>query len=349
MWMRNPSPGAMCRRLATNAIRAGGVAAFLVAAGAPATAQVAAAPPPDSRATLNLSIENDIFGGSDRYYTSGLQLAWRSASTDVTSGLGWLYGGIDSLLGPGSWRIGLAVGHQIYTPQDTDRRDPDPRDRPYAGHLYVSGSLLRVTEASLTAVELQLGVVGPSALGEEVQNNFHTLIGTSTSEGWDTQLRDESVVNLIGQRHWRMPGPRLLGLETEALPTASFSLGNANTHLAGGVTLRIGRDLAADFGAPRIRPGLTGSSFFQPRSSFGWYLFAGPDGRAVVRDIFLDGNTLQDSRSVDSRPLVFDARAGIAIHFGEARLSYTHVWRSEEFYGQANTQQFGSLNLSVRF
>ena len=32
------------------------------------------------------------------------------------------------------------------------------------------------------------------------------------------------------------------------------------------------------------------------------------------------------------------------------RISYTQVWRTEEFYGQrGGMQQFGSVNMSVRF
>jgi hypothetical protein len=95
---------------------------------------------------------------------------------------------------------------------------------------------------------------------------------------------------------------------------------------------------------------VAGSDFVQPATDrWGWYLFAGVDGRIVGRDIFLDGNTFQDSRSVDKKRLVGDASLGAALLFPWGRLSYVHTFRSEEFDGQDSFAEFGSVNLSVRF
>jgi lipid A 3-O-deacylase len=68
-----------------------------------------------------------------------------------------------------------------------------------------------------------------------------------------------------------------------------------------------------------------------------------------ARNIFLDGNTFEDSRSVDKKILVGDLEAGIAITFGDVRLAYTHVYRTEEFHGQEDADLFGTLNLTIRF
>ncbi|HEY8613039.1 MAG TPA: lipid A deacylase LpxR family protein, partial [Roseomonas sp.] len=141
-------------------------------AAAPATAQE----PPDWRGTLSLTVENDLFGGSDRYYTNGLLLTWRSPSEDLPWALSLLDRAIDRAIEPGQLRWGLSFGQNMYTPQDTSRRSPDPRDRPYAGYLYGAASLTRSTERTQTLAEVQLGVVGPSALGEFVQNNYHDLL-----------------------------------------------------------------------------------------------------------------------------------------------------------------------------
>ncbi len=324
----------------------------------PGAASAPAPPAPDRRGVLSLAIENDVLGGFDRYYTNGLLLAWRSPSAELPGPLAWADERLDWLLGPGSIRWGLALGQSIFTPADTRRRDPDPRDRPYAGYLYGAASILRATSHSLSLFELQLGMVGPSALGEQVQNNFHRLINTDRSNGWDHQLKDEPVFAAIATRAWRVPlarpGAGVAGLELELLPSATLSLGTVQTSLAGGALLRLGQGLEADFGPPRIRPALAGSVFFEPTErpagEFGWYVFAGAEGRAVAHDIFLDGNTWRDSRSVDRRPLVADLQAGVALRWGAARLTYTQVWRTEEFYGQrGGFQVFGSLSLSIRF
>jgi len=316
---------------------------------APAFAQ---APSPDPRGSLTFSYENDTLGGSDRYYTSGLQLAWRSPSAELPSILTGLDQRLDFLLGPGTLRWGLGLGHQIYTPRDTLTRTPDPRDRPYAGYLFGALVLQRQEANALSTFEVQAGVIGPSALGEFVQNNVHDLIRDDSANGWDRQLKDEPALNVVFERIARSVPVALGSWEADLLLSGAASLGNVATYAGAGLALRVGQGLEADFGAPRIRPALVGSQFFQPPagSDFGWYAFAGLNGRAVARDIFLDGNTFRDGPSVDRRPLVGDLSAGLVVHWRGVRLAYSQVFRTEEFYGQrGGAQSFGSVGVTFRF
>ncbi len=320
------------------------------AASAPATVRVSV-PPPDPSGTLTCTAENDLFGGStDRYYSNGVLLSWRSPSADLPAPFAWIDDRLNWLLGPGTLRWGLSLGQNLYTPEDKYRNLPDPRDRPYAGHLYAAFSLSRSTGATQTLFELQAGVVGPSALGEEVQNNYHRLIRVRRLDGWDSQLKDEPTLNAVVERRWRVPLGTLAGFDTEVMPSAVLAAGNVSIYAGGGALLRLGQGLDADWGPTRIRPALAGSSFFQPRQDFGWYVFAGLDARAVGRDLFLDGNTfLNNGPSVHRRPLVGEAQAGAAVFWHGTRLTYTQVIRSEEFYGQRSTQTFGSISASFRF
>ena len=307
--------------------------------------------PPDPLGTLTFTAENDLFGGgTDRYYSNGVLLSYRSPSADLPAPIAWIDRQLDAGFGPGSTRWGISLGQNLYTPQDKYINPPDPRDRPYAAHLYAALSLDRSTAGTQTIAELQLGVVGPSALGEEVQNNYHRLIRVRRLDGWDSQLRDEPTANLLLERRWRVSTGALAGLETELIPSVVGTAGNAAIYAGLGGTARIGRGLDADWGPPRIRPAVAGSAFFQPTQPFGYYAFAGIDGRYVVRDIFLDGNTFRSNTlSVSKRPFVGEARLGAAVFWRSTRIAYTQVVRSEEFYGQKGTQTFGSLSASFRF
>ncbi|HWL81861.1 MAG TPA: lipid A deacylase LpxR family protein [Roseomonas sp.] len=307
------------------------------------------APPPDPAGTLTFSLDNDMFGGSDRYYTNGFQFAWRSPSADLPGPLAWLNERLDWMMGPGALRWGLAFGQNLYTPQDTQTTRPDPTDRPYAAYLYGAFSLTRVTERTSNLFELQLGVVGPSALGEFVQNNYHDLINVHQTNGWDYQLKDEPAIEAIYERKWRLPLADVGPVQMDTIPALTVGLGNVQTYAGIGGLVRVGQGLDADFGPPRIRPALAGSAWFQPRRDFGWYVFGGTAGRVVAHDITLDGNTWRDSRSVDRRPLIGELQAGFAVLWHDMRLAYTQVWRSEEFYGQRGTQSFGSISISFRF
>jgi len=309
------------------------------------------APRPDPSGSLTLQYENDTLAGTDRYYTSGVQIAYRSPSTNLPGLLRFMDDQLDRLLPPGEVRWGFGLGHAIYTPRDTLSRIPDPTDRPYAGHLYGALVLQRDEGSALSTLELQAGVVGPSALGEFLQNNVHDLIRDFSANGWRSQLKDEPALNIVFERTARTPALTFGGIEMDLLPSATLALGTVSTYAGAGVALRIGNGLDADYGAPRIRPALVGSSFFQPRQDFGWYGFIGGQGRAVLHDVFLDGNTWTDNGpSVSKRSLVGDLSAGFVVHWRGFRLAYSQVMRSEEFYGQrGGAQSFGSLGLTARF
>jgi hypothetical protein len=326
---------------------------------APAAQAEQRVPVLDDKATWSFTLENDLFAGTDKGYTNGFLFSWRSSSYNPPGWLAWI-GSHSRFLLPrdGALRWGLSFGQNIYTPSETGLRTPDPTDRPYAGWLYGSFVIAAYADRSprLTeygAFEIQLGVVGPSALGEQVQNNVHDFINVDRAFGWDRQLKDEPGVNVILTRKWRMnqpiDGENPWGLAVGVVPSVTVSLGNVQTYASAGLLMRVGSNLYADFGPSRIRPAPAGSGFFQPDGKWGWYLFAGFEGRGVAHDIFLDGNTWRDGPSVDKRPFVGEGVFGAALVMPWARLTYSHSFRSREFWGQDETPEFGSVTLSVRF
>lgn len=314
------------------------------------------------RAFLAFQAENDLFANAantDRHYTNGLQISWLSAPRKLPRWLDFFARlselGTGARAGPPSHRFGAALGHSIFTPDDTQATAPIPDDRPYAAWLHLALTAQTVRQpASGGALQdkwtLDLGVVGPAAFGEQVQNNWHRLIGADKARGWDNQIRNEPGINLTFERAWRAPALEptpLLGLQADAIPYGVVALGNVQTFAGAGAIVRLGPDLAADFGPTRIYPGTGGSEWFSPADGFSWYVFAGGEARLVGRDIFLDGNTFRDSPSIDKKPLVADLKLGAVFTIHDVRLSATHVFRTKEFDGQPKPDQFGSLTLSL--
>ena len=76
---------------------------------------------------------------------------------------------------------------------------------------------------------------------------------------------------------------------------------------------------------------------------FRWYAYLGGEARAVAHNIFLDGNTSGGGPSVDRRPFVGEAQAGIAAQWGNLRGRLGQVLRTREFEEQSGSQHFGSL------
>jgi len=325
---------------------------------------------------LTIQTENDWFAGpfnKDRHYSTGLRANWMSPTLydapqwlrDFTDLPEMLLGFLDPRhAGQVRRRYGISVGQSLYTPEDKQATALVKDDRPYAAWLYLGLSLQTIRydgskgEKEQDAIrqdtwQLDVGVVGPAALGKQVQNNFHELINAPKSQGWDNQLHNEPGINLTFERKWRIGRARLfdepLKLRSDVIPMVGLSLGNVNTYAAAGAVVRIGQDLGNDFGPPRIRPSLPGSETFDLEDPFGWYLFAGVEGSAVARNIALDGNTFRDSHSVDKNIFVADFMAGAAIFLGRTRLAYTHVVRTKEYKGQKGWDQYGALTFSVGF
>jgi hypothetical protein len=302
---------------------------------------------PDPASILTLDVENDAVAGTDRDYTSGIRVNYVSPTGDLPD---WASRVGRVLWGNGQQRISIGLNQSLFTPFDTQIKPPLPQQRPYAGELTGDFALIQDTHDYRSVLELDLGMVGPAALGEEVQNGFHHLIGDTPNLGWGDQIHNEPIFDVVSERTYRVSTGSVAGVDTDILPELTVGLGNERTYAQAGAQVRIGQGLTSDFGASRIRPGLTGMDAYTPSRSFVWYVFAGLDGQAVAHDITLDGNTFENSAHVTRTPFVAEGQAGLSVIAYGVKLSYTEVLQTHEYRDQAaGLFQFGVVTLSTRF
>ncbi|MEK6775421.1 MAG: lipid A deacylase LpxR family protein [bacterium] len=314
--------------------------------------------------TFNLYFENDLFSESDQDYTNGVKLSW--VSPDLQSYVddprlpGWVRRANKRLTffhknADGLQRnLVISLGQSIYTPKDLNRTDVIKDDRPYAGWLYMGFGFHSKTEDQLDSVELNVGVVGPASFAHEAQDFVHELRGFEKFKGWDNQLSNEPGIAAVYEHKdkFMSMGSRG-GFGADAITHFGGSLGNVATYLNLGFETRLGWNIPGDFGTSAIRPAGDNSapgSRWDPRlsgkSAWGLHAFVSVDGRAVLHDIFLDGNTYKDSHSVDREPLVADAAAGVSLIYRRVKLSYAQIFRTREFRGQKHGHSYGSLSMS---
>ncbi len=303
-----------------------------------------------NRDLLSVIIENDAVYDTDRHYTSGVAVQWLSAPGAVPALVqdwpGWLPFPDGAVL-----RHSYGMGQNMYTPRNTAVRYPPADERPYAGWLYGSFGLLAESDAQLDQFELAVGMVGPASGARQAQTLIHQIIDANEAKGWDTQLGNELGIILSYQRSWhrqRVPAA-FAGLDMELIPHAGGAIGNIHTYANAGATVRLGSHLPRDYGPPHIQPSLPGSGFFLPHDGFGWYVFAGLEGRLVARNLFLDGNSFKNSRKVEKEPWVGDLQFGVVLTWPGLRLAYTHVLRSQEFKEQDEDDNYGSFSVSMPF
>jgi hypothetical protein len=317
--------------------------------------------------------ENDLMAGTDQHYTNGVQVSAVSPDLEWFEDLplfreGTLLGRSASAIArllpftadaTRQRNVSLTIGQQMFTPEDIQRTDLIVDDRPYAGWLYGGIAFHIKTYRELDTFQLQAGFTGPWSLAEEAQNLVHEIRGIRKARGWDNQIDTEFAFALIYDRKYRLI-PRInFGSRwgADLMVHAGGALGTAFSHAAAGFEARFGWNVPTDFGTALIRPaGETAmpTDTADPRydstgSGFSFHISAAAAGRAVLNDIFLDGNTFEDSHNVDKHTFVGDFVLGANLIYGRWKVSYAHVLRTKEFVGQDDGQQFGSISLSYTF
>jgi hypothetical protein len=296
-----------------------------------------------NRGAFSFQLENDVFAGTDRYYTHGVKLTWispdrMSLQSDTLS----------------RRAISVSFGQNIYTPYEIEREDLIEDDRPYAGISYFTMALHRKRDQTMDTFELLLGIVGPTSLAAEVQRFVHSLYRGTRPRGWHHQLKDEIVFNFCFDKKWRIfrsGEEKKIGYDL--IGHVGGSLGTLMTAAATGWQFRFGSNLPRDFGTFLLRPGGESGALFNEqanhradakRSGVHGYIYM--VGHAVYRNIFLDGNTFSDSHRVDKYPFVGDIVLGFVISQKRFKFSYAYVYRTKQFKTQARPHIFGAINIS---
>lgn len=301
---------------------------------------------------VSVEYENDLFARRDSWYTNGFRVTWGDNTTPLPDWLAQtarafpLFPETDD---PILW--GVSLGQAIFTPRDISDPEYPPDDRPYAGWLGLGAHLAAIQPGRMDRLVLLAGTVGPASGAERTQHFVHDITGSEPPVGWDTQLPNEASL-ILAYDHARtsmrgdIPDSQL---SWEFMPSAGGVIGNTVIEARTGFLHRIGMNIPRDFGPPRMSHVPIGSALFEPTGETGWYAFWGISARYVVHNIFLDGSLVQDTPSVEKKPIVGEIYSGLAVQWGQNRLSYTHVLRSREFDTQEKAETYGTLSFSWMF
>jgi hypothetical protein len=314
-----------------------------------------------SPGSILMQEENPTFAlwGRDRHYTNGAALSYTTSQLKPDSFLSapiqflgnstFLFNrSIPNTDDRFEWTI---LGQNMFTPQNHNVRNPSLNDRPYAAWLYTSGSFIQNTDDKvLTSLDFQLGVVGPWALGRQVQNNYHVITGLNPARGWYYQLNNQFGFTTSWERRWRFYHDLDNAYAWEIIPNVGITLGNVMTYAKVGGLIRWGRGLKSDWGPNLVHPGYSGTSYFAAKragTDWGYSIYAGVQGRVVALNVFLDGNNFQNSRHVDKECAVGDLFIGAEIFYRDKiRFGFSFITRTPEFRQQRGPDTGGAFNLS---
>lgn len=306
---------------------------------------------------LQLWEENDSVTGTDHNYTQGLRISWLAPEYGLGEVPGWMHWFAEGLPSLGydvdRVRWGVTLGQNIFTPDDISIAALQPDDRPYAATIYAAPALQRrgTTPGGIPVLEevrVDLGWMGPGALGGEAQNFIHRNWKIGQAKGWANQVRNEPLGSISLARAWRvgLGGNRDEGA-VEWLPYLGLAGGTPKTHGAVGSILRVGFHMPDDFGQPTIRSILP-SSGGGATSGFGVQLFAGLEVKGVARDSTIEGNLWKESHHLEAVPWSVEGRLGLAFTWRRVDLGFSYNYETREYSDQDHNHNYGSLWMNWR-
>ncbi len=302
-------------------------------------------------------------GGPDRHYSNGGLISFAHQprwADDIADALNLRYD---------ATAAGYLFGHQIFTPENLNLAIPDPTDRPYAGYVFGGVYWQRERNDSLDHLQLDLGLVGPSAKGKQLQSSVHNTFAGDDPQGWDSQIEDTFTYQFTYRKKWRIDlnepgdGPRegLAALDWQLLPQVGFGLGNVYRQAEAGVTLRFGQQMSDDFGPARIADlasatGLSralAASRAPGASKWSWSLFGRAAARFVEHNLFLDGPDSGGGPAVESEPIVGELSAGGTLRYRfdghwALHFEYSQTLLTDEFKGQDTLDGYATLLVALR-
>lgn len=289
----------------------------------------------NSERYVRLTYENDFFAMSDEYYSQGINLEFAAPAIQkfLLTKLLFRNKHLPSV-------TGIALEHQGFTPTNLLTGDVLQHDRPY------SSSLMLKTFSTVTnpytnhrlATQLSLGVMGPWAMGKEIQIAIHEKINPDkVPKGWKNQVHNDIIVNyqleyeqgLLIKRNFMITGK------------GGASAGTYNARFSSGFAL-----MGGYFNNP--------FQFATTRNkNFQIYLYAEPQLNLVLYDATLQGGLFNDrnpytlGRDEISR-FVFQQNAGLVIKINAFTLEYSQTVITREFK-TGSPHSWGSIRIAVAF
>jgi hypothetical protein len=310
--------------------------------------------PPDRKYNLRyfqVSFGNDTFVNTDRSFTHGGKLILMSNNIknyrnnpllrwfSFTNGKGSLH------------TYSLSIGQNVYTPSNIKTDMIIKEDRPYAGYLYFGFGIHSSNRKRQDTFEIDIGIIGQQSYAEQTQRAIHWLFKQRDPKGWDHQLDNEFAIQAIFERKiraYRIASESGVGIEL--IPHYGGGFGNVYIYANAGYQIRFGWNLPMDYGVEMHRPGGdTTVGIIRRDTSPSIHIFAALDGHAVHKNIFLDGNTFDDSHYVHKYPFTANIMAGLGVRVNRFYITYTYVYWTKKFNTETENHRFGVMNISYSF
>lgn len=290
---------------------------------------------------VTATTENDNYDAdlSDRYYSNGFLLQWNR---------------VQAIKKPGLFLKQIQrfeLGHKVFTPvsvRDSVAAVVRRMDRPFAGWLYARyGNTFVFRNQSVLQADVMAGLLGPSAFGRQVQQQWHRFWKLYKVYGWEYQLNDAVTLDLQAAYYHPLAGA---GHRSVSLYGVSkLSIGTAFTNAAAGFLFQTGRlRPAAESGFWNANLG-TAAPRTQKRE---WIFFIEPLLLAQAYNATLQGSLFRSDKgpfTTGIRPFLVQTRTGLLLTGRRMGFRWFYTFRGREGSLMKKTEHWGSIGLTYRF
>ena len=269
---------------------------------------------------ISFITDNDLYVSTvrDRYYTSGIFLAYRYLSNNKKESLE------KRIL---EWKL----GHEMYTPNKAVVYNINQHDRPFAGYLYGSFGISRVyKKPQILNTSIQIGAIGSNSYAEELQEFIHDIYGFNKAVGWEYQIKNAFALNFNAEYL-----KTILNTERNLFDitwTNELNLGTVYTNLSTGINARIGfKPLQKISNSIAFNTSLNNeqNNSFREVESF---LYIKPMLRYAIYDATLQGSFLNNTSLVTKElvPIVLDIELGLKFTVNRFNFGYTFIYNTNK-------------------
>lgn len=275
-----------------------------------------------------VTVENDIFAGTDNNYSHGTELEWVSDSrTDAD----------------GAFRLGYGWNQVMYTPTDNSALPPPQNEHPWCGTMSVYREVWQrstLVPGEEIRTRYEIGVLGPLSMNELSQKTVHRMINNDLPQGWGHQLPNEPMFNVYHDRYHLLWFGSLTDKWTYDLKGVyGGTAGSTFVNTRVGTQLRAGYNIPPNSMPGGIEPKAKKPGEAEVTPGFFAYFVAEADEITVVRNATVGESIYRQREPGQDRtlePLVYQYRYGIVAGYDELSLTYLIGHRSNEFQGQTD-------------
>jgi len=286
-----------------------------------------------------------LLQGSDRYYTDGFYAYFRHALA------------VDSSKLLQNKVLGFELGQKMFTPESGSIANYEGVDntslidRPFAAYLYIGSTLnLLYKDESSLKLSAQIGIVGPAALGKQLQDFVHNTFGFYHPSGWEYQIDNDPELNLSAEYR------RLLA-RTSSFDVSLDAYGNLGNGFSGaglGPVFRLG-NFNQLFNSVTTQSTVTRNTTTAPLHKNEIFFYYKPMFNYVAYDATIQGSLFEKKSAnskeitLDKEPFVLTNQFGVAFTANRFEFDIAAIFQSKTDKEMTLSEQWGTITGLYRF